>query len=216
MEEEGAEFALPEKSKPSNPFVFPEYNLEIETEQITQGYFETVVKEADEDDDESEGEEDERELAKRMKEFKKLSTTNEISADDLGNIDESASTKDKSFQVFQKIISRYPDQIVRYDCGGKPLLATDFAPIPKDIPKCENCGANRQFELQLTPHLLSMIDVDTLGQSIDWGTVLIYTCSKSCDIKYFGYTKEVAFKQDFDLITDASQPVGEENDEGSQ
>uniref|UniRef100_A0A1I7XVG1 MYND-type domain-containing protein n=1 Tax=Steinernema glaseri TaxID=37863 RepID=A0A1I7XVG1_9BILA len=212
QEEEGKEFALPEKSKPLNPFVFPEYIIDTETEYISRGVLEHIINEANEDDAESDGEEDQKELAKRMKEMKKIETSEEISTNDVEEVEESASTKDKSFQIFQKVISRYADQIVRYSRGGKPLLATDFAPAPKNVPNCENCGAERIFELQLTPHLLSLIDVDSLGHSIDWATVLVYTCSESCSIKEFGYTKEFVFKQDFELLKDDSQPVEEEEE----
>ncbi|KAK0417236.1 hypothetical protein QR680_012898 [Steinernema hermaphroditum] len=214
MTEEGKEFALPEKSKPLNAFVFPQYIIDVETEYISKGVLNHIINEANEDEGESDEEEDQKEIAKRMKEMKKVETSSEITNKDVEEIEESASTRDKSFQIFQKIISRYSDQIVRYSRGGSPLLATDFAPTPKEVPNCENCGAARVFELQLTPHLLSLIDVDSLGQSIDWATVLVYTCSKSCLIKDWGYAKEFAFKQDFEILSDDSQPVGEEeNDE---
>lgn len=47
------------------------------------------------------------------------------------------------------------------------------------------------------PHLLSLIDVDKLGTSIDWATVMIFTCSRDCQISNDGYAREFIVKQDF-------------------
>lgn len=82
----------------------------------------------------------------------------------------------------------------RYQRNGEPLWASDVKPT--DIPKCELCGAERVFELQVMPRLLSYLEVDKLGQSLDWATIAIFTCAKSCDIGN-KYKKEFLFKQDF-------------------
>ncbi|PIO74970.1 programmed cell death protein 2 domain protein [Teladorsagia circumcincta] len=80
---------------------------------------------------------------------------------------------------------------------GTPLLATDRAPPLKVAPPCERCGAPRCFELQLMPHLLSLIGVDQIGHSIDWASIYVFTCSQTCEIENNGYAKEFACKQDF-------------------
>lgn len=51
------------------------------------------------------------------------------------------------------------------------------------------------FNFQILPHLLSYMDVDKLGTSIDWGTLCIYTCSEDCSIGNT-YNREYLFKQD--------------------
>ena len=49
------------------------------------------------------------------------------------------------------------------------------------------------------PQLLVHLKVDCLGKSIDWGTILIYTCPNSCK-GTADYIEEVAFKQDYDPV----------------
>jgi len=79
------------------------------------------------------------------------------------------------------------------------------------IPKCEHCGAARKFECQLMPNALSLLQpvapsippssttpkkketvvmgtskggetmVVEASEGMEWATVLIYTCSKSCN-----------------------------------
>jgi len=48
------------------------------------------------------------------------------------------------------------------------LWAGDNFPAQESIPNCEKCGAPRIFEFQIMPHLLHHLDVDSVGQSIDW------------------------------------------------
>ena len=50
--------------------------------------------------------------------------------------------------------------------------------------------------LQVMPQLLTYLDVDSVGDSIDWGTLCVYTCRDSCDIQNT-YSKEFVWKQDF-------------------
>uniref|UniRef100_A0A914CKE3 MYND-type domain-containing protein n=1 Tax=Acrobeloides nanus TaxID=290746 RepID=A0A914CKE3_9BILA len=176
----------------NNGFLFPEYGMELATDYVPRNEIDSDC------DDECEEEEEDDKLAKKFKELKQYEvTTNEISAKDLEGLEETP--KDLAFNHFHKALSREPEQIMRYDRGGTPILATDLAPIPSNIPKCELCGAPRSFEFQLTPHLLSLMEVDSVGSSIDWATVLVYTCSMDCAIPDSGYVKEFVFKQDFVL-----------------
>ena len=49
------------------------------------------------------------------------------------------------------------------------------------------------------PQLLYYLKVDSSsspdGKTIDWGTLLIYTCSENCNIRT-GYQEEFLWKQD--------------------
>ena len=51
------------------------------------------------------------------------------------------------------------------------------------------------------PQLISHLKLDDVGESIDWGTILIYTCSQNCAIGN-AYSKEYAWKQDFTNVDD--------------
>ncbi|XP_022083186.1 programmed cell death protein 2-like [Acanthaster planci] len=106
------------------------------------------------------------------------------------------SKEDRQFAKFKNRTDYEPDQVIRYQRGGQPLLiSTENQPQQKDIPPCTSCGSVRQFEFQVMPQLLLHLDVDSLGQSIDWGTLLIYTCAKSCK-GVSAYLPEFLWKQD--------------------
>ncbi|XP_068162024.1 programmed cell death protein 2 isoform X2 [Antennarius striatus] len=49
---------------------------------------------------------------------------------------------------------------------------------------------------QVMPQLLNSLHVDSTGASIDWGTLVIYTCSASCNNDDL-YSSEYIWKQDF-------------------
>ncbi|NXQ62815.1 PDD2L protein, partial [Anthoscopus minutus] len=87
---------------------------------------------------------------------------------------------DHTFQKFMKRISVCPEQILRYSRGGQPLFITcPPANLDQDIPACSNCGSSRVFEFQLMPTLVSMLQSDS-DLSVEFGTVIVYTCERSC------------------------------------
>ena len=89
-------------------------------------------------------------------------------------------TKDELFHKFWKKINCFPTQIIRYSRCGAPVLFSDCL---KDslFPKCEYCGAKRVFEFQLMPALIPYLQLNMKdSEYIEFGTVLIYSCSKSC------------------------------------
>ncbi|XP_046330210.2 programmed cell death protein 2-like [Haliotis rufescens] len=142
----------------------------------------------------------EKSESEKLKEYQDLLKTNtEIGAgldkDELEKSAVSETEDDKQFAKFKARIATNPDQVLRYDRNGTPLwISASHKPQPSDIPPC-SCGAPRQFEFQILPQLLGYLNVDSVGDSIDWGTLCIYTCFKSCDIGN-KYQPEFLWKQD--------------------
>lgn len=109
-----------------------------------------------------------------------------------------ASRDQKHWASFQARISRYPDQVLRY-CRSKnakilwPRL--EGQPRITDIPKCTLCEGPRYFEFQILPQLLYFFKVQNDSDSLDWGTIVIYTCPTSCGMNSLGYVQEFAWVQ---------------------
>ncbi|ORX82826.1 hypothetical protein BCR32DRAFT_292385 [Anaeromyces robustus] len=121
----------------------------------------------------------------------------------------------KVFRKFNEVVQEEPEQCLRYYLKGEPLfydndeISKKYS-NPKNIPRCEKCGALRTFEFQLMPNILSVLptekflnkrkphknihkikDINKISRSdlinqfdtgMEWGTVLVFTCSKDCDM----------------------------------
>jgi pre-rRNA-processing protein TSR4 len=115
------------------------------------------------------------------------------------------SSMDKAFQRFADRMSQNPEQILRYEFAGSPLLYSKIDPVGKllaphqesgaaanvkvktasagksGMPKCVNCGGDRLFELQLTPYAIVELEAEELGlEGMEWGTIILGVCSKDC------------------------------------
>lgn len=169
----------------SKQFLFPEHEISMEPEELE----EEVPKTEEE----------------VMKEYEKLLLSGQVPStyDDDSDTQDllKMATKetDKQFQRFRTRIKEYEDQVIRYDRGGEPLWVSSENK-PKDIPPCPACSKPREFEFQVMPQLLVHLKVDSTGKSIDWGTVLVYSCPDSCE-QSKAYIEEVAYKQDYSPIS---------------
>lgn len=116
------------------------------------------------------------------------------------------SSLDKTFQKFADRVGENAEQVLRYEYNGKPLLYSDNDVIGKllaphsdngpssnanitsigsrsgaGMPRCRNCGAERVFEVQLTPHAITELEADEMSiDGMEWGTVIMAVCSKDC------------------------------------
>ena len=113
------------------------------------------------------------------------------------------SSMDKTFHKFADRLAQNPEQVLRYEFDGQPLLysSTDAvgkrlapehtaAPVSSKIntsrqgngiPRCTNCGSERVFELQLTPHAITELEAGEMGlEGMDWGAIIMAVCSKDC------------------------------------
>ncbi|XP_041852999.1 programmed cell death protein 2-like [Melanotaenia boesemani] len=90
---------------------------------------------------------------------------------------------DAAFCRFMKTISLCPEQILRYCRGGKPLfISKPPSNMAELVSACSSCGGPRTFELQLMPALVSLLQGKDGGSEteLEFGTVLVYTCTNSC------------------------------------
>ncbi|KAL6705285.1 hypothetical protein ACN47E_007095 [Coniothyrium glycines] len=116
------------------------------------------------------------------------------------------SSMDKTFQKFADRVGENAEQVLRYEFKGKPLLYNDKDAVGKllaahaengpssgskittvssrggaGMPRCQNCGAERVFEVQLTPHAITELEADEMSiDGMEWGTIIMAVCSKDC------------------------------------
>jgi pre-rRNA-processing protein TSR4 len=121
------------------------------------------------------------------------------------------SSLDKSFLRFSARLEHNPEQVLRYEFRGTPILYSTTDAVGKlfsqnaagsghvkvstsansssvnRIPRCESCGRERVFELQLVPHAISVLEEGRsigLGEKDDagmeWGTVILGVCNGDC------------------------------------
>lgn len=117
------------------------------------------------------------------------------------------SSMDKTFQRFADRLEQNPEQVLRYEFNGQPLLYSRKDDVGKlltfaqendkskvhvgsgaegqqsisRLPKCENCGAGRVFELQLTPHAITELEMGQVSiDGMDWGSIILCVCSMDC------------------------------------
>lgn len=114
------------------------------------------------------------------------------------------SAMDTTFQKFADRLSQNPEQVLRYEFAGQPLLYAKSDAVGKRLgaaieaaagvakvqvksggsgamPKCGNCGADRVFEVQLTPYAIVELEAEELGlEGMEWGTVILGVCARDC------------------------------------
>jgi len=114
---------------------------------------------------------------------------------------------DTVFQRFADRVGQNPEQVLRYERGGAPLLYSHADEVAKAlldskkeftsgrIPPCAGCGKRgRVFEFQLMPHAISVLEGDSVGlDGMEWGTVIVATCTcvpKARDANGVGWVEE--------------------------
>ncbi|KAH7325029.1 programmed cell death protein 2 [Stachybotrys elegans] len=124
-------------------------------------------------------------------------------ADEPSALDREAfeSSMDATFQKFADRLSQNPDQVIRYEFAGTPLLYSKTDSVGEKLtkstmPGCPNCGGRRTFEVQLTPHAITELEADDLSlEGMEWGTIIVGVCEKDCtprhtEIGQVGYLEE--------------------------
>lgn len=120
---------------------------------------------------------------------------------------------DKDFMKFSMRLEHNPEQVLRYEFRGSPLLYSTGdevgarlhshnAPNAKvttlgagSIPACEYCGNQRVFEFQIVPHAITMLEEGRPGVGLgkddagmEWGTIIMGVCGKNCTPQELGVT----------------------------
>lgn len=105
------------------------------------------------------------------------------------------STMDKTFMRFSDRLAQNPEQVIRYDYKGNPLLYSDKDEVGKmlsesstrpkggtGMPNCEKCGSGRVFEVQLVPGAIEAVEGSDIGleDGMDWGTIIVGSCARNC------------------------------------
>ena len=75
-----------------------------------------------------------------------------------------------------------------------PLLKGQRKNVHK--PPCLHCGSPGMFELHILLQLLYFLQVKNVLSSLDWVTIVVYSCEKSCTAGVSkGYAEEFACNQ---------------------
>jgi pre-rRNA-processing protein TSR4 len=109
------------------------------------------------------------------------------------------SSLDKSFLRFSTRLGHNPEQVLRYEFRGTPLLYSDTDAVAKlfpqpsqqqtrpRFPRCDSCGSERVFELQLVPHTIAVLEDGREGiglgkddSGMEWGTIILSVCAADC------------------------------------
>ena len=175
----------------------PEYGLEIEeVDEIEADLDEEMGDSSDESDDEDVGD-----IPDSMVAACSEMNIDESEMDLFKEFTETQIEKDSSFRMFKRFVGEAPAQhVIYYALGGTPLWITDQNQMPGDPPKCENCGANRQFEFQIQPQLIYHLMKRLGGYPMDaapfeWGVVAVFTCTKNCTSGSNPYLYEFTYNQ---------------------
>ncbi|RMZ88051.1 hypothetical protein DV736_g4714, partial [Chaetothyriales sp. CBS 134916] len=118
------------------------------------------------------------------------------------------SSLDKTFQKFSDRVGQNPEQVLRYEYDGQPLLYSGADAVAsrfvtphgktgpaRGMPRCESCGARRVFEMQLVPGLIFELEKDEpmdLDDGMEWGTIIVGTCASNC-----GDAGQVSFREEW-------------------
>lgn len=117
------------------------------------------------------------------------------------------SLMDRAFQRFADRLAQNPEQVLRYEWRGQPLLYSAQDRVgkllgvadeedegvesggkvrtsggtPQGMPRCGNCGAERVFEVQLTPQAIVELEAEEMSlEGMEWGTIVVGVCARDC------------------------------------
>lgn len=100
------------------------------------------------------------------------------------------SVMDGDFQKFADRMAQNPEQVIRYEFAGEPLLYSKKDAVGqllggnRSMPRCGNCGSGRTFEVQMTPNAIAELEAEELSlEGMDWGTIIVGVCDSDCQAR---------------------------------
>ncbi len=113
-------------------------------------------------------------------------TSSSNKKDNIGSLYEGTNI-DSSFQHFLEIVSSDPEQVLRYNRGGRPLLYSSKGEIYHMFNGHKELPQGRIFELQLMPYLISIFEdskteKEILEQGMEWGTLIVTTAADDTNV----------------------------------
>ncbi|KAK6086302.1 programmed cell death protein 2, C-terminal domain containing protein [Seiridium cupressi] len=100
------------------------------------------------------------------------------------------SSMDADFQKFADRLAQNPEQVIRYEFNGQPLLYSRTDAVGqllggnRSMPRCGNCGSGRTFEVQMTPNAIAELEAEELSlEGMDWGTIIVGVCDSDCQAR---------------------------------
>ena len=149
------------------------------TDNFFQPYYISVIEEPTNDDDASN--EHVNNLLKHYKEKNKLDDASAKMLEDYekNQLNEIYGGDNVTYNFFKRL-NRCSNQIIRYSWRGKPLMNSTLNKV--NISQCGNCNDERCFEVQLMPALINFLKSQN-EILIDFGTIIIYSCSNNCSLK---------------------------------
>lgn len=105
----------------------------------------------------------------------------------------------------------YRDDLPTSEDSEDPILWISSRNKPTFIPKCPRCDTERRFEFQVMPQLLNDLLINKWNQKtkkenpenpkdedhLDWGTLLVFSCPKSCPINDLSSEKGPSYVEEF-------------------
>lgn len=117
------------------------------------------------------------------------------------------SSLDKTFLKFSDRLAQNPEQVLRYEWKGGPLLYSSTDEVGRRLagtngkmksttgmPRCESCGAERVFEVQLVPGAIAALEEGDISveDGMEWGSVIVGVCERNC-----GEVGDVVFREEW-------------------
>ncbi|KAJ4849106.1 hypothetical protein Tsubulata_027764, partial [Turnera subulata] len=104
----------------------------------------------------------------------------------------------KCWAAYEERIGKAKGQVLR-NPGAKPLWPLSRGQLAKaDIPKCCHCKGPMIFEFQIMSQLLYKFRIENDVDSLDWLTIVVYTCEASCDARIGDKLEKIVYEVKFE------------------